>query len=689
MDEQLRIPVEIDYDKGLAQVAKFSKEANKQISRIAPGSPAGTVNIKVGVDTAAAIPQLNNLGVTAQRTATQLNKLPQAADQSSFALLSLGRVAQDAPYGFIGIANNLNPLLESFQRLKATTGTTGGALKALGSSLIGPAGLGFALSAVTALISFSQLGFSSWTRGLQDAKVESSALAVSINGAKDSYVKATQLVSMLKNEIQLAKDGFIDKNRVVKEYNDTIGKTTGFVKNLEEAEKAMQANAAAYIQFTLLKAAANIALGKAAEKAFEIQETINNSTRGNTGRNLQITAGFQASQAQEAARLAGKSGKEQAEAYNNAFNEALKQGKAGKQAEQQKQFEQIGDDLMKQAAELAKKFKFNFFDDNKVAKAVKPLEKIRINLGSSFTEIPPEKIQQHIIDPVTDGINKGIIDAAATPTGMQAFASAMTIEIAKKFSALFAELGAKMPEVDFNLAPSTNEKKLQDALDKAKLEVPVYLNPSIRQGASFAEAIKTSLKGLNQQFTALVADFKTSLANAIGEGIGEAATGGGFESLFSGITSAVGTAMQTLGKAMIAYGIGMEKLKLAIKSLNPAVAIAAGIGLVALGAIVKSRASKATPFASGGLVLGRTFAEIGEGIGTNSSNPEVVAPLDKLKGFFASMLNDIAGRGANVGASVNGGGYTVTAPQEVRLYASGNDLVGVMSLTQQKQNRSF
>jgi hypothetical protein len=78
------------------------------------------------------------------------------ANQAAFALTNLGRVAQDAPFGFIGIQNNLNPLLESFQRLKAETGGTGSALKALGQSLIGPAGLGIALSVVSAGILFYQ-----------------------------------------------------------------------------------------------------------------------------------------------------------------------------------------------------------------------------------------------------------------------------------------------------------------------------------------------------------------------------------------------------------------------------------------------------------------------------------------------------------------------------------------------------
>lgn len=45
--------------------------------------------------------------------------------------------------------------------------------------------------------------------------------------------------------------------------------------------------------------------------------------------------------------------------------------------------------------------------------------------------------------------------------------------------------------------------------------------------------------------------------------------------------------------------------------------------------------------ASGGLVTGPTMALVGEGAGTSASNPEVVAPLDKLKG----MINNEGGVG--------------------------------------------
>jgi hypothetical protein len=92
---------------------------------------------------------LNDLGGAAEKTGQKLRTIGGGANQAQFALVNLGRVVQDAPYGFIGIANNINPLLESFQRLQATTGSTGGTLKALISSLTGAGGLGLAVSLAT------------------------------------------------------------------------------------------------------------------------------------------------------------------------------------------------------------------------------------------------------------------------------------------------------------------------------------------------------------------------------------------------------------------------------------------------------------------------------------------------------------------------------------------------------------
>lgn len=96
--------------------------------------------------------ELGNVSQEATKAGAALGSSAKGTNQAANALTNLGRVAQDAPYGFIGIQNNLNPLLESFQRLKQETGSTKTALSALVNGLAGPAGLGIALSFGSALL---------------------------------------------------------------------------------------------------------------------------------------------------------------------------------------------------------------------------------------------------------------------------------------------------------------------------------------------------------------------------------------------------------------------------------------------------------------------------------------------------------------------------------------------------------
>ena len=58
------------------------------------------------------------------------------------------------------------------------------------------------------------------------------------------------------------------------------------------------------------------------------------------------------------------------------------------------------------------------------------------------------------------------------------------------------------------------------------------------------------------------------------------------------------------------------------------------------------------PFAKGGLVTGPTTALIGEGIGTTASNPEVVAPLDRLKQFMGGGSQNVVVEGVIKGNDI-------------------------------------
>lgn len=178
------------------------------------------LKIQIGADVSQAVAGLKQVEASMQKTASAgksfetsvgktgqaLGKIVTPSNQATLALTNLGRVAQDAPFGFIGIANNLNPLLESFQRLKATTGTTGGALKALGKELTGAGGLGFALSIASSLaIVFGDRLFGAG-KAAKEAKSSADQLRDSINGIFQSSAKeaseAAGFVAILKSETE-------------------------------------------------------------------------------------------------------------------------------------------------------------------------------------------------------------------------------------------------------------------------------------------------------------------------------------------------------------------------------------------------------------------------------------------------------------------------------------------------------
>ena len=110
--------------------------------------------------------------------------------------------------------------------------------------------------------------------------------------------------------------------------------------------------------------------------------------------------------------------------------------------------------------------------------------------------------------------------------------------------------------------------------------------------------------------------------------MGNAEAKGGME-----MVKAIGQQTRDIIKAKIAEGtasIAASILASVPPPLNMILAAAAG---TVAGTLFTSIIP---PFAQGGLVTGATLAMVGEGRGTTRVNPEVIAPLDKLK----SMLDD-------------------------------------------------
>jgi hypothetical protein len=95
---------------------------------------ANVAGLTAGVNTATG--QLDKLGKAAQSTAPQVDKLAKSTSQYNSIGIEFSRIIQDAPFGIIGVGNNITQLAGSFQQLRNTSTSTGAALKTAFASII-------------------------------------------------------------------------------------------------------------------------------------------------------------------------------------------------------------------------------------------------------------------------------------------------------------------------------------------------------------------------------------------------------------------------------------------------------------------------------------------------------------------------------------------------------------------------
>jgi hypothetical protein len=144
--------------------------------------------------TGAAIVETNKYIADLQSTLTNLrtqglSKLPQAVNQGASSLNALGQVARDAPFGFIAIQNNLPILFDQLSLLSQRSGGAVSALKSIGASLIGPAGVTFAIGAAISVITVLVQKYGSVGAALDALITKQSKYSEEILEANKSYEK--------------------------------------------------------------------------------------------------------------------------------------------------------------------------------------------------------------------------------------------------------------------------------------------------------------------------------------------------------------------------------------------------------------------------------------------------------------------------------------------------------------------
>ena len=267
------------------------------------------------------------------------------------------------------------------------------------------------------------------------------------------------------------------------------------------------------------------------------------------------------------------------------------------------------------------------------------------DIAQTFTNGYEDALSANLEKATVEGVNAGISNATDKIKST-----------VSKFTSLFGAVGGGSSES--SSAPSGGGGGTT-AAPTAKFSHAHLIGNSI---STEAEAVSMAFDGLEN---ALVDGFGGAIEGLVS---GSANMG----QAFGGLMGMLGDVAIQIGKAALQIGIGMQAIKMSFK--NPATAIAAGIALIAIGAVIKSFGAKFSggggggvpALANGGIVSAPTLAMVGDNRGAGRGNPEVIAPLNKLEGML---------RGSQ---SVNVGG---------ELRVQGQDLVVALQRANRNRDR--
>ena len=533
---------------------------------------------------------------------TQFNQIPRSSGQATQALVNFNRVVQDSPFGIIGIANNIDPLIQSFTALKQSTGSTGGALKALGASLLGPGGILFAFSALSTASILLVQEYGSLENALAamigdfDAATKANralqqTFAEAQGSAAGEIAEIRALVKVANDETQSRKARQEAVNRLNKEYDEYLPNLTLETIGSEKAKTAIDNLTKSILRQAQIKGLQDL-ISKETQKQFE---ALNKNA-------IESASGLQ--------KFAGV-----LNAFSTGnFTQAIGQVARAGDEKKRKDLDNTTEAIKRYIAELEKLIAVDTQDGPQTEVKVKGP---KVNIEEP--DLKPSIIRpQYEVIPSIAGNEIATDDLKKLNTEV---ASQINTEAAKNTFQPQYKIDAQ-----FDISPT--KQRLEEALKR--------LNDSINNAL--------------QNFRV---DAIAGLGETIGRGIADGANG--LLEGFKAIGQLFGGLLQRLGKIAIEYGVAALALQTAIKSFNPLAAIAAGVLLTALGSAVQAKLS-VPAFANGGIVTGPTLGLIGE-----AGQPEVILPLNKL-----NQLMEGGSQNINVVGKIDGDSIRLLSERTTR-----------------------
>ena len=195
--------------------------------------------------------QLTNISAKGRNftnNATQsLDKFRVSAGAAGGSAIAFNRIIQDAPFGIIGVANNIQQFAEQLTALRGVAGGTGAALRTFFSSLVSPANLVIlAVSAITSAFTAYQLSAQKSKDSTKELSDELGDYVKTLNGVDKAtldstisidqeIVKFDSLVSVLND----ANSSYRQKKNAVDEIQSGYGQYLGNITNEEILVKGL------------------------------------------------------------------------------------------------------------------------------------------------------------------------------------------------------------------------------------------------------------------------------------------------------------------------------------------------------------------------------------------------------------------------------------------------------------------
>jgi len=568
-----------DFDKKIKEVEFDIKELSKvKLDRLKLGLDTTQINAQIKDAKAS----LNSLKTTVKDTGQSFTNMTPKVANGGNALMQFSRIAQDAPFGIIGIGNNITATAESFSYLKQQTGSTGGALKALASSIMGTGGILLGVSLLTTgLTLMAQSGLSVQDvinkltgnfdeLGAEIKKVNQEAAKQS--GTEIANMKA--LISVAQDDTKSRQDRLIAVKELQSEFPAYFG-------NLN-TEKILNGDLTAVTEELTLaiiaRAKASAFAGKIGELA--VEELV--ITQKLLKAYEELGKGVQGSQrgatrSSAAVQFAGLK-----KAISDIEGELAKNTRA----------QEVYTEKINESTAAAIKLKQ---EAGKVTKPVKVFDTPQV------TAIPQ------------------LISAPS-----------FNLNTIKTFNGQIDAFGNKV-------------KALPNIIETEMLKASVKAN----EGAILMNAALVNFNNAASEIiNVAIVDTFAGLGAAIGNALANGANV--LEAVGSTLLSSLGGILTDMGKMAIQVGIGLLGIRAALQSLNPAVAIAAGVALIALGSFFSSKSKAiggsigggATSGASGSGANNQSFSSSGFSSRSNEGGTVVFEIAgQKLVGVLSNTLN--------------------------------------------------